>query len=55
MTHVEPVAKIADRASCLCGGRVTFTGDPAAAAEHHRSRRCATRGLFPNGTDCPPE
>ena len=42
ITHVEPVAKIADRASCLCGGRITFTGDPATAAERYRSRHCVT-------------
>jgi Fe-S cluster assembly ATP-binding protein len=48
ITHVEPVAKIADRASCVCGGRITFTGDPAAAAERYRSRHCVTC----NGVAC---
>jgi Fe-S cluster assembly ATP-binding protein len=37
-THVEPVARIADRASYLCGGRIAFTGDPAAAAARYRER-----------------
>lgn len=36
ITHVEPVARIADRASYLCGGRIAFTGDPAAAAARYR-------------------
>jgi Fe-S cluster assembly ATP-binding protein len=40
ITHVEPVARIASRASCLCGGRIVFSGDPAAAADRYRSRRC---------------
>jgi Fe-S cluster assembly ATPase SufC len=40
ITHVEPVARIADRASWLHGGRIAFTGDPAAAAAcyHERAR-----------------
>jgi Fe-S cluster assembly ATP-binding protein len=42
ITHVEPVARIASRASCLCGGRIVFSGDPAAAAERYRRRRCVT-------------
>ena len=39
ITHVEPVARIADRASYLCGGRIAFTGDPAEAAERYARRR----------------
>lgn len=38
ITHVEPVALIADRASYLHGGRIAFTGAPAAAAERYRER-----------------
>jgi Fe-S cluster assembly ATP-binding protein len=38
ITHVEPVARIADRASYLCGGRIAFTGDPASAAARYRAR-----------------
>lgn len=41
ITHVEPVARIADRASYLCGGRVVYTGDAAVAAARYRERRCA--------------
>jgi Fe-S cluster assembly ATP-binding protein len=40
ITHVESVARAADRASYLCGGRIVFTGDPALAAERYRTRRC---------------
>lgn len=40
ITYVEPVARIADRASYLCGGRILFTGDPGAAAERYRGLRC---------------
>ena len=38
ITHVEQVARIADRASYLCGGRIAFTGDPAATAARYRER-----------------
>ena len=38
ITHVESVARIADRASYLCGGRIAFTGDPATAAVRYRER-----------------
>jgi Fe-S cluster assembly ATP-binding protein len=40
ITHVEPVARIADRASYLCGGRLVYTGDPGEAAERYKARRC---------------
>lgn len=39
ISHVEPVARMADRASYLCGGRIVFTGDPGEAAERYKSRR----------------
>ena len=42
ISHVEPVARMADRASYLCGGRIAFTGDPAEAAERYKSRRAAS-------------
>jgi len=42
ITHVDSVARIAGRASCLCGGRIVFSGDPAAAAERYRRRGCVT-------------
>jgi Fe-S cluster assembly ATP-binding protein len=38
ITHVEPVARIADRASHLAGGRIAFTGSPAEAAARYRER-----------------
>jgi Fe-S cluster assembly ATP-binding protein len=40
ITHVESIARIADRASFLCCGRVAFTGDPQSAAERYKARRC---------------
>ena len=48
ITHVEPVARIADRASYLCGGRIAFTGDPVEAAERYKARRC----VICDGTVC---
>jgi Fe-S cluster assembly ATP-binding protein len=42
ITHVEPVARIADRASYLCDGRIVFTGDPVKTAERYKARRCVT-------------
>ncbi len=39
ISHVEPVARMADRGSYLCGGRIAFTGGPAEAAERYKSRR----------------
>jgi len=36
ITHVEPVARIADRASYLRAGRIDFTGDPELAAARYR-------------------
>jgi Fe-S cluster assembly ATP-binding protein len=38
ITHVEPVACIADRASYLAGGRIAFTGSPPEAAARYRER-----------------
>jgi Fe-S cluster assembly ATP-binding protein len=38
ITHVEPVARIADRASYLAGGRIAFTGSPSEAAARYRER-----------------
>lgn len=39
ITHVEQVARIADRASYLCGGRILFTGDAATTADRYRGQR----------------
>jgi Fe-S cluster assembly ATP-binding protein len=38
ITHVETVARIADRASYLYGGRIAFTGEAAAAVARYRER-----------------
>lgn len=40
ITHREEIARIADRASQLCGGRIVFSGGPSEVAEHYKTRRC---------------
>jgi Fe-S cluster assembly ATP-binding protein len=40
ITHREEIARIADRASQLCGGRIVFSGSPPEVAEHYKTRRC---------------
>jgi Fe-S cluster assembly ATP-binding protein len=40
ITHREEIARVADRASYLCGGRIMATGEPAAIAEQFRTRPC---------------
>lgn len=44
ITHRQEIARVADRASCLCGGRVVATGEPEAIAEQFRNRRCIQVG-----------
>jgi Fe-S cluster assembly ATP-binding protein len=40
ITHREEIARVADRASQLCGGKIVFTGSPSDVAEHYKTRRC---------------
>jgi len=40
ITHRQEIARVADRASYLCGGRIVVTGEPDAVAEQFRARRC---------------
>lgn len=40
ITHTEAIARIADRASYLCGSRIVLSGDPQTVAERDNSRRC---------------
>ena len=40
ITHRQEIARVADRASYLCGGRIVATGEPDAIAEQFRARRC---------------
>jgi Fe-S cluster assembly ATP-binding protein len=40
ITHHEEVARHADRASQLCGGRIVLSGAPDAVIEHYKSRAC---------------
>jgi Fe-S cluster assembly ATP-binding protein len=42
ITHREEIAKIADRASQLCSGRIICSGSPAKVAEHYKARHCLT-------------
>lgn len=41
ITHQQQIARVADRASYLCGGRIIATGTPAAIAERYLARACA--------------
>jgi Fe-S cluster assembly ATP-binding protein len=40
ITHRQEIARVADRASYLCGGKIVATGAPDAVAEQFRTRRC---------------
>ena len=40
ITHRQEIARVADRASYLCGGRIVATGEPDAIAEQFLARRC---------------
>ncbi len=42
ITHREEIAKIADRASQLCYGKIICSGTPEKVAEHYKMRKCAT-------------
>ncbi|CAG4884423.1 Iron-sulfur cluster assembly ATPase protein SufC [Georgfuchsia toluolica] len=48
ITHREELARMADRASQLCGGRIVCSGDPDTVAISYRGRAC----LKCNGKDC---
>ena len=40
ITHRQEIARVADHASYLCGGRIVATGAPDAVAEQFRTRPC---------------
>jgi Fe-S cluster assembly ATP-binding protein len=40
ISHRQEIARTADRASYLCGGRIIMTGEPDVVAEQFRTRRC---------------
>ncbi|RMD69041.1 MAG: ATP-binding cassette domain-containing protein [Gammaproteobacteria bacterium] len=48
ITHREEMARIADDATHLCGGRVVAQGDTETVLAHYRSRRC----IQCNGRTC---
>jgi Fe-S cluster assembly ATP-binding protein len=41
ITHREEIARSADRASQLCGGKIVFSGNPPEVAAFYKTRRCA--------------
>lgn len=49
ITHREEIARTADRASYLCGGKIIATGAPEVIAEQYKSRRC----MVCDGVICP--
>jgi len=51
ISHREEIARVADRASQLCAGKIVFSGDPDAVAQHYRSRQCNVC----DGMVCPDE
>lgn len=48
ITHREEVARIADRASLMCGGKIVYSGPPEIVTEYYKSRRC----VVCEWTDC---
>ena len=44
ITHREEIAKIADSASQICGGKIVCSGAPAKVAEFYKSRKCTVCG-----------
>ena len=42
ITHREEIAKIADRASQLCHGKIICSGSPEKVAEHYKLQKCQT-------------
>jgi Fe-S cluster assembly ATP-binding protein len=42
ITHREEIAKIADRASQLCFGKIICSGTPEKVAEHYKQQKCET-------------
>lgn len=48
ITHREDVARIADQASLLCGGKIVMTGAPDSIVGNYKSRHC----IVCNGQEC---
>jgi Fe-S cluster assembly ATP-binding protein len=42
ITHREEIARIADRASQLCHGKIICSGSPERVAEHYKLQKCRT-------------
>lgn len=48
ITHREEIARMADRASQICDGRIVFCGPPQEVIDHYRGRRC----IVCDGKEC---
>ena len=48
ITHREEIARMADRASQICDGRIVFSGPPQEVIDHYQGRRC----LVCDGREC---
>lgn len=40
ISHREEIAKVADRASLICGGKIMCSGNPDKVAQYYKSRKC---------------
>jgi Fe-S cluster assembly ATP-binding protein len=40
ISHRQEMARIADSASQMCGGRLIYSGEPGAVADHYRQHHC---------------
>jgi Fe-S cluster assembly ATP-binding protein len=48
ITHRQEIARMADRASQICDGRIVFSGSPQAVIDHYQGRRC----IVCDGKEC---
>jgi len=40
ISHREEIAKVADRASLICNGKIMCSGNPVKVAQYYKSRKC---------------
>ncbi len=40
ISHREEIAKVADRASLICSGKIMCSGNPDKVAQYYKSRKC---------------
>lgn len=48
ITHRQEIARMADRASQICDGRIVYSGPPQAVIDHYQGRRC----IVCDGKEC---